>query len=163
MIDWLKDNVGWICPIVMAVCAVVTLICLLTKKKNGNKQTIKSYQPTPKQDEKTSTIYREQIQNQQNDRKDPVMNSIITENHIVKEKESLKTCVTMKKKYYVNNWQQDGSGYNHEVHKEGCRYMPSDVTPLGEFYSADEALQKAKEIYWDADGCAYCCPDINHG
>lgn len=51
MIDWLKDNVGWICRIVTTVCAVVTLICLLTKK-NGNKQTIKSYQPTPKQDEK---------------------------------------------------------------------------------------------------------------
>lgn len=43
MIDWLKDNVGWICPIVMAVCAVVTLICHYPhKKKNGNKQTISS-------------------------------------------------------------------------------------------------------------------------
>ena len=34
----------------------------------------------------------------------------------------------MGKKYYVNNRQQDGSGYNHEVHKEGCYWMPSDKT-----------------------------------
>ncbi len=31
----------------------------------------------------------------------------------------------MKQKYYVNKRQQDGSGFNHEVHKEGCAWMPS--------------------------------------
>jgi hypothetical protein len=36
MIDWLKDNVGWICPIVMAVCAVVTLICHYPHKKKAS-------------------------------------------------------------------------------------------------------------------------------
>jgi len=68
----------------------------------------------------------------------------------------------MGKKYYVNNRQQDGSGYNHEVHKEGCYWMPSDKTFLGEFYSDEAALTEAKKYYADADGCAHCCPDINH-
>jgi hypothetical protein len=49
-------------------------------------------------------------------------------------------------KYYVNNRQQDGNGYNHEVHKEGCYWMPSNVTYLGEFYSDEDALTKAKKI-----------------
>ena len=66
-------------------------------------------------------------------------------------------------KYYVNNRQQDGNGYNHEVHKEGCYWMPSNVTYLGEFYSDKDALTEAKRYYDDADGCAHCCPDINHG
>lgn len=42
MIDWLKDNAEWICAIIMAICAVVTLIYHYNthKEKNGNKQTI---------------------------------------------------------------------------------------------------------------------------
>lgn len=65
-------------------------------------------------------------------------------------------------KYYVNNKQQSNSGHNHEVHKEGCFWMPSDKTYLGEFYSSQTALEAAKEIYSDADGCRFCCPEINH-
>jgi hypothetical protein len=53
--------------------------------------------------------------------------------------------------------------YCHEVHKEGCYWMPSDKTFLGEFYSDEAALAEAKKYYADADGCAHCCPDINHG
>ena len=33
---------------------------------------------------------------------------------------------------------------------------------LGEFDSSEDALRKAKETYPDADGCAHCCPEINH-
>ena len=68
----------------------------------------------------------------------------------------------MKHKYYVNRRRQNDSGFNYEVHKEKCFWMPSDALYLGEFYSSEEALRKAKETYPDADGCAYCCPEINH-
>ena len=68
----------------------------------------------------------------------------------------------MKQKYYVNRHQQVGSGFNHEVHKEGCAWMPSDAKYLGEFDSSEDALQAAKRTYPDADGCAFCCPEINH-
>ena len=68
----------------------------------------------------------------------------------------------MKHKYYVNRHQQVGSGFNHEVHKEGCAWMPSDAKYLGEFDSSEDALQAAKRTYPDADGCIHCCPEINH-
>ncbi len=68
----------------------------------------------------------------------------------------------MGKKYYVHNRQQDGSGYNHEVHKEGCPWMPYNAEYLGEFDSAEDALREAKKKFSDADGCARCCPEINH-
>lgn len=68
----------------------------------------------------------------------------------------------MKQKYYVNKRQQDGSGFNHEVHRQGCFWMPSDALPLGEFYSSEDALQAAKRTYPDADGDIHCCPEINH-
>ena len=68
----------------------------------------------------------------------------------------------MRLKYYVNKNRQDGNGYNHEVHKFGCAWMPSNALYLGEFDSSEDALRKAKETYPDADGCAHCCPEINH-
>ena len=68
----------------------------------------------------------------------------------------------MKQKYYVNKNRQDGNGYNHEVHKEGCAWMPSNALYLGEFDSSEDALQAAKRTYPDADGCIHCCPEINH-
>ena len=40
--------------------------------------------------------------------------------------------------------------------------MPSDAKYLGEFDSSEDALQAAKRTYPDADGCAFCCPEINH-
>ena len=68
----------------------------------------------------------------------------------------------MKQKYYVNKNRQDGNGYNHEVHKLGCPWMPSNALYLGEFDSSEDALLKAKDIYSDADGCIHCCLEINH-
>ena len=68
----------------------------------------------------------------------------------------------MRLKYYVNKNRQDGNGYNHEVHKLGCAWMPSNAEYLGEFDSSEDALLKAKDIYSDADGCIHCCPEINH-
>mgnify|MGYP003429043411 FL=1 len=70
----------------------------------------------------------------------------------------------MKHKYYVNKRRQTGSGNNNEIHRDGCpwTWMPSDAKYLGEFDSSEDALQAAKRTYPDADGCAHCCPEINH-
>ncbi|PCI39613.1 MAG: hypothetical protein COB46_08550 [Rhodospirillaceae bacterium] len=59
--------------------------------------------------------------------------------------------------YIVNkNAQSNG---DHEVHKEGCSYMPDidNQLPLGEHASCNPAVTKAKKTYATADGCAYCC------
>ena len=43
MIDWIKDNYGWICGIVGAICAVLTLLHLYfhkDKDKGKGNQTI---------------------------------------------------------------------------------------------------------------------------
>lgn len=65
------------------------------------------------------------------------------------------------KKFYVNSvpqWNGD-----HEVHCEGCSWMPSIIhrVYLGSFASSKEALAAATRIYPNADGCAYCCPEIH--
>jgi hypothetical protein len=62
----------------------------------------------------------------------------------------------MKLKYSVNNTAQ----YNgdHEVHDETCIYYSSMVnkTYLGEFESCREAVQAAKKIHLNANGCIRC-------
>lgn len=60
-------------------------------------------------------------------------------------------------KYYVNNNAQPNG--DHEVHREGCSYFPTDVRYLGEFSSCAPAVEKAKTIYRSADGCYHCCRD----
>ena len=69
------------------------------------------------------------------------------------------------KKYYLNTNRQSGYGYNHEVHKDGCPWMPSTWNRLylGSFSSEEEALRAAKRHYADADGCVHCCPSIHKG
>lgn len=58
-------------------------------------------------------------------------------------------------KYYVNdNAQSNG---DHEVHKDGCAYMPTkNTTYLGDFSSCKDAVKKAKDIYTKSNGCYYC-------
>ena len=65
------------------------------------------------------------------------------------------------KSYYVNKRAQ--SNGDHEVHEDGCRYMPSaaDGSYLGEFSSCEGAVDKAKETYPTADGCKTCSPDCH--
>ena len=58
--------------------------------------------------------------------------------------------------YYVNNKAQNTG--EHEVHKEGCQYFPSDRAYLGSFSTCQEAVQKARTIYSNVDGCFYCSP-----
>jgi len=64
-------------------------------------------------------------------------------------------------KYYVNqNAQNNG---DHEVHKEGCSYMPlsQNRTYLGEHSSCHGAVRKAKETYRQSNGCYYCSKDCH--
>ena len=64
--------------------------------------------------------------------------------------------------YYVNkNPQTTGE---HEVHKEGCKFMPEERNKLylGYFSNCRDAVKKAKEIYTDSDGCYYCIPDCHY-
>ena len=60
--------------------------------------------------------------------------------------------------YYVND--NDQPTGEHEVHASWCRYVEemASKTYLGIFSSSDEAVQKAKTIYYNSDGCANCCP-----
>lgn len=64
--------------------------------------------------------------------------------------------------YYVNkNPQPNG---DHEVHKEGCSWMPEPQHKmlLGYFSNCYDAVREAKKIYPStADGCHYCCPECD--
>ncbi len=64
--------------------------------------------------------------------------------------------------YYVNkNPQSTGE---HEVHKEGCPYMPQSHNQeyLGNFSTCQEAVQKAAQKYRNVDGCKFCSPTCHH-
>lgn len=59
--------------------------------------------------------------------------------------------------YYVNkNAQPNG---DHEVHKDGCSYMPSVLNReyLGFYSTCQEAVREAKKKYYKSNGCFYCC------
>ncbi len=59
-------------------------------------------------------------------------------------------------KYYVNkNAQSNG---DHEVHKEGCSYMPHSDNRiyLGSFLTCQEAVNAARAHYSQVNGCYYC-------
>ncbi len=58
--------------------------------------------------------------------------------------------------YYVNrNAQPNG---DHEVHKEGCVFMPEESNRLylGEYFTCPPAVQKAQQYYSQTNGCYYC-------
>ncbi len=71
----------------------------------------------------------------------------------------------MYKHYYVNNDQTKNPGLHHEVHTEAhaIELNISNKSYVGYFNSEVDAVEKAKEIYEDADGCAVCCPDAHEG
>lgn len=58
--------------------------------------------------------------------------------------------------YYVNDRAQANG--DHEVHREGCSYMPSPAnrTPLGDHQTCQTAVVKAKQTYRQSNGCYYC-------
>lgn len=63
--------------------------------------------------------------------------------------------------YFVNtNAQSNG---DHEVHKDGCDYMPDILNRryLGVFSNCNDAVKEAKKTYLKADGCYYCCNECH--
>jgi len=60
----------------------------------------------------------------------------------------------MAKRYYVNNNAQHNG--DHEVHEEGCQYMPSNKTDLGLHDDCQSAVKEAKKKYSKSNGCKYC-------
>ena len=67
------------------------------------------------------------------------------------------------KKYYVNKSDDNNPNKDHEVHCEGCYWMPKEENRvyLGWFSNGVEAVSAANKYYSDADGCAHCCPECN--
>lgn len=63
--------------------------------------------------------------------------------------------------YYVNKQAQPNG--DHEVHENGCQWMPSleNREYLGDFSSCAPAVAEAKKKYPKADGCATCSPDCH--
>jgi hypothetical protein len=54
--------------------------------------------------------------------------------------------------------------YDHEVHKEGCQWWPTQsYIELGEHNSCITAVSAAKIHYADANGCATCSPQCHKG
>ena len=58
--------------------------------------------------------------------------------------------------YYVNR-QAQANG-DHEVHKDGCAYMPNQDNRLylGNFSTCQEAVREAKRYFSQSNGCFFC-------
>ena len=67
--------------------------------------------------------------------------------------------------YYVNKNDEHNPGHDHEVHTEehALELGIKSKIDLGYFESCHVALEKARQYYSDADGCAICCPECNSG
>lgn len=59
-------------------------------------------------------------------------------------------------RYYVNDRAQPNG--DHEVHKDGCSFMPSAAnrTYLGDFGNCRDAVAAARRHYTQCNGCYYC-------
>ena len=66
-------------------------------------------------------------------------------------------------KYYVNK-KKDSKG-DHEVHKQGCRWMPKEENRiyLGDFTSCEQAVSTAKAYYDHVNGCYFCSNECHTG
>jgi len=63
--------------------------------------------------------------------------------------------------YYVNrNAQRNG---DHEVHKDGCQYMPANNFYLGNYSNCRDAVKEAKKTYSQSNGCYTCCRECHTG
>lgn len=58
--------------------------------------------------------------------------------------------------YYVNKNEQANG--DHEVHTDGCIYMPAPANRLylGNFATCQEAVREAKKTYPRSNGCFTC-------
>lgn len=63
--------------------------------------------------------------------------------------------------YFVNdNAQANG---DHEVHVGTCSWLTlaKSKTYLGYYANCKDAVSKARTIYTNVDGCAYCCSECH--
>ncbi|SIO36342.1 hypothetical protein [Halodesulfovibrio marinisediminis] len=65
-------------------------------------------------------------------------------------------------KYHIHT-KMMASG-DHEVHVEGCDWCPPDdqLCCVGKFETSKQAMESAKKIYPDANGCHHCMPEHYH-
>lgn len=70
----------------------------------------------------------------------------------------------MLKDYYVNRDSSTNPHQDHEVHCQGCYFMPGAEKRiyLGQFSSAASAVAAARRLFDKVDGCAFCCPEAHH-
>lgn len=70
----------------------------------------------------------------------------------------------MIQKYFVNKDHSGNPKHNHEVHAEGCRWMPSVTNriDLGYHEGCGTAIIAARTYYNNVDGCHTCCSDCHH-
>ena len=63
--------------------------------------------------------------------------------------------------YYVNKKAQENG--DHEVHRSGCDFMPSEENRLylGDFSSCQPAVAEAKKHYSQSNGCYYCARECH--
>ena len=47
----------------------------------------------------------------------------------------------------------------HIVHSSNCDYLPLPISrlDLGELYSCESAMERAKEFFENSNGCIHCC------
>ena len=58
-------------------------------------------------------------------------------------------------RFYVNdNAKETGE---HEVHIEGCPHFPRSTSYIGLFSNYPLAIEMARTIYLNVDGCDTCC------
>src|SRR5690606_8027177 len=61
--------------------------------------------------------------------------------------------------YFVNTHAQPNG--DHEVHKVGCYYMPSDRKYLGQFPTCAGAVLEARKHYAQVNGCKHCAEECH--
>ena len=71
----------------------------------------------------------------------------------------------MFKHYYINNNQTHNPGLHHEVHTEEHANQLGIISKhyVGYCANENEAVNRAKRNYADADGCATCCLNAHRG
>ncbi|MBQ4034211.1 MAG: hypothetical protein II623_01985 [Paludibacteraceae bacterium] len=63
--------------------------------------------------------------------------------------------------YFVGTKAQKNG--DHEVHAGSCEHKPkmNNSLFLGYFLCEEDAVEAAKKIYPQSNGCSFCCPKTN--
>ncbi|MFC6101893.1 hypothetical protein [Olivibacter domesticus] len=60
--------------------------------------------------------------------------------------------------YYLNEEPQP-SGV-HEIHADGCKFLPVRRVYLGYYANSEDATRNAKQFYEDVSVCEHCVTDV---